>query len=539
LVRFSLGFGRAAGPSARIGRPALAAVLVLSLLVVASAAGGNKFPTHPLIPGSVVVSESVYPASGDPAIQLGQPLLNGVAASADGKYPEVFNNEQQDPSLAIATPMQLVDVDGSGNQLLQIKVPTDQVTTSFTSKSEGAINFSTDGQDLSFLAYNAPVNALDTSNSNTPQVPDITNPDTAGPFNRVAADLAADGTWSFTDSNAYSGDNGRATLLNSSAGVFYAAGNSNNGTTANNDPITRSGGAQVFAKSTASQADQAPGAAIEQLGTFTFKTTDKLGKDMNFRGLTIFNGVVYLTKGSGSNGTNSVYFVDTTDSACAATNGVGLPATGAALPTAAGAPYRICVLKGFNDLAAKGSSAPSVFPFGIWFANATTLYVADEGTGSNTYDATTGEYTDAAAQTNACGGTGASAGLQKWVFDSVALKWKCLYTIQAGLDLGEPYAVPAYPTGTNSLNGLPWAPATDGLRNISGHLNGDGTVTIYAATSTVSGSGDQGADPNEIVSVTDPIGATSAGSDQFTTIESPQNRTVYRGVAVVPDKYGS
>jgi hypothetical protein len=33
-------------------------------------------------------------------------------------------------------------------------------------------------------------------------------------------------------------------------------------------------------------------------------------------------------------------------------------------------------------------------------------------------------------------------------------------------------------------SGLPWAPATDGLRNIAGHVNGDGTVTIYATTST-------------------------------------------------------
>jgi hypothetical protein len=195
----------------------------------------------------------------------------------------------------------------------------------------------------------------------------------------------------------------------------------------------------------------------------------------------------------------------------------------------------------FNDLPAKGSSAPNVFPFGIWFANATTLYVADEGTGSNTYDPTSGTYTDAAAQTHPCGGSDASAGLQKWVFDSVAQQWKCAYTIQNGLSLGQPYTVPAYPKGTNTVGDatLPWAPATDGLRNISGHLNADGTATIYAATSTVSGSGDQGGDPNQIVSVTDTINATSAGNEQFETIEAPQHRTVYRGVAVVPDDYGS
>jgi hypothetical protein len=47
--------------------------------------------------------------------------------------------------------------------------------------------------------------------------------------------------------------------------------------------------------------------------------------------LTIFDNVVYPTKGSGGNGVNTVYFIDTTGAACP--NGVGLPAQGAALPT--------------------------------------------------------------------------------------------------------------------------------------------------------------------------------------------------------------
>jgi hypothetical protein len=34
---------------------------------------------------------------------------------------------------------------------------------------------------------------------------------------------------------------------------------------------------------------------------------DKAGKDNNFRGLTVFNNTVYFTKGSGSNGINTVY----------------------------------------------------------------------------------------------------------------------------------------------------------------------------------------------------------------------------------------
>jgi hypothetical protein len=148
----------------------------------------------------------------------------------------------------------------------------------------------------------------------------------------------------------------------------------------------------------------------------------------------------------------------------------------------------MCILKGFRTTLAKGSAI--YFPFGLWFANPTTLYVADEGSGTNTYSSTTNTYTAAAAST--------TAGLERWVFNSSTNQWNLAYTLQNGLSLGVPYTPSGYPMGNNTGSGgtnLPWAPATDGLRNLTGQVNGNGTVTIRAATSTVSGSGDQGADP--------------------------------------------
>src|SRR5690348_18201311 len=67
---------------------------------------------------------------------------------------------------------------------------------------------------------------------------------------------------------------------------------------------------------------------ITQLGD----PPDKIGKDDNFRGLTIYNNVLYYTKGSGGNGVNTIYFLDTTGTACP--SGTGLPVPGAALPAA-------------------------------------------------------------------------------------------------------------------------------------------------------------------------------------------------------------
>jgi hypothetical protein len=52
---------------------------------------------------------------------------------------------------------------------------------------------------------------------------------------------------------------------------------------------------------------------------------------------------------------------------------------------------------GLNTTLAKTSA--NSFPFGLWFANADTLYVADEGNGTATYSG--GQYTVAAAHTTA------------------------------------------------------------------------------------------------------------------------------------------
>ena len=162
----------------------------------------------------------------------------------------------------------------------------------------------------------------------------------------------------------------------------------------------------------------------------------------------------------------------------------------------------------------------------MWFANATTLYVADEGDG---YTGGTDLFTHAAAQTG--------AGLQKWIYNASAKKWTLAYTLQAGLNLGTEYTVPGYPSGSNSATGLPWAPATDGLRTLTGRVEDDSTVTIWAITSTVSGDGDIGADPNRLVVTRDVLkNTTAAGAarEKFVTLRSAGFGEVLRGVSFAP-----
>jgi hypothetical protein len=95
--------------------------------------------------------------------------------------------------------------------------------------------------------------------------------------------------------------------------------------------------------------------------------------------------------------------------------------------------------------------------------------------------------------------------------------------------------IAGYPAGNNPATGLPWAPATDGLRNVTGVVNGNGTATIYAITSTVSGNGDQGTDPNRLVAITDMLSATALPSaERFTVIRGAGSGEVLRGVAWAP-----
>jgi hypothetical protein len=505
-------------------------------------------------PGNLVVSRSVYDNNAN-NVKVGALLppncANTVgpcaAATYNGKYPEVFNNVIPDPAFGITSTIFLDQITPSGFLLDSLEVPnsslknvrteSNQLVTSFSSKSEIALHLSTDGKLLSFMGYVAPIDTIDASNSNTPAAIDPTNP-VGENFYRAVATVNHAGKFTFTLTNAYSGNNGRSAILNNSNGadIFYTAGNAGNGANPQPDGVILGAGAQFIEPSTAPESFQTP-VAPPPLASFSVTElgdkADKIGKDDNFRGMTIFNDVVYYTKGSGSNGVDTVYFVDTTGSACP--KGVGIPAVGAPLPISplavnlstlqtAGLSNNMCILAGFPTALAKSLATPAA-PFGLFFANADTLYVADEGDG---YTGGTDLYTHAAVQT--------AAGIQKWIFNTTTQTWTLAYILQTNLDLGVPYTVNRYPTGNNPATNLPWAPATDGVRNITGTVDGD-KVTIYGITSTVSGNGDVGADPNRLVAVTDTVTNTDpakAAKEKFTIVRKADFAEVLRGVSFAP-----
>jgi uncharacterized protein (TIGR03437 family) len=489
---------------------------MLAALVTAGFASAQTAFT----PGNIVVSRSVYQGTAA-TIAVGQPLPPvcpptssptcygtggaGGPATDSGAYPSttstnnVFNNDLLDGSFGVISPIFLDQLTPTGTLVNTLAIPTTMVNTSFSSKSELALNLSADGTVFTFMGYIAPVNTVDVSDANSPAVYDPTNP-AGGSYFRSVVQVGANGAIQVTPTNSFSGNNGRAAAL--ANGYYYMVGNANNGGGTPADVIATAGAQMAIP-------GQAYGSPAIQIGDFSISQVinpatglpypaDKAGKDNNFRGLTIYKNTMYVTKGSGSNGFNTVYQVGDKGS----------------LPTPANAASAaLSILPGFPNTLAKNATQ---FPFGLFFANDTTLYVSDEGPAT---------------------GTTTTAGLGKWVLTNGT--WKLLYTLQAGLNLGQPYTVANYPTAVNPATKLSMSPATSGLRNITGKINGDGTVTIFALTSTQSGNGDPGADPNLLVAITDTIAATTPGANEaFTTLKAAQAGEVLRGVCLTPTASG-
>ena len=135
-------------------------------------------------------------------------------------------------------------------------------------------------------------------------------------------------------------------------------------------------------------------------------------------------------------------------------------------------------------------------PEQFFFANSTTLYVADSGAPKN-------------GNANAAGlGDG---GLQKWTYTNG--QWSLAYTLAAGLNL------------VNNAS----ASGTTGLFGLTGQVTG-GVVSLFATNYTV---GDL--DQSYLYGISDLLAATApANGEAFTTLYTPTAGSKIKGVAFAP-----
>ena len=250
-------------------------------------------------------------------------------------------------------------------------MPTDQVVTSFSSKSELALHITGKGHAarLVLVGYASPgVGALDVSNADSVAGQDPTNPVSFAfgadhAFKRTIVSVDRGGNFAYTPTINYGGNNGRAGLLGSN-GLYYTVGNANNGDATvfgsakryqsgrDRDHGARSGDSD---RCRLCERGDSPGNSAEvnpllQYGLGKKGALDKPGKDDNFRGITEYNGALYFTKGSGSNGVQTVYTV--VNPPQSPTGFVPVPNSGPAagnvLPTVANAGQQaIVIVNGF------------------------------------------------------------------------------------------------------------------------------------------------------------------------------------------------
>ena len=201
-MNFRISKGR--GRRARRLTLALMTAAVVGGAVTSAQSDGGLFPFPVFFPGNLVVSRSVYDNNPN-NVTVGETLPPNCAsttggcspgATNNGTYPSVWNNDLSDGSFGITSTIFLDQITPWGWLVNSLEVPnssqkgittaSDQLVTSFSSKSELALNLSSDHNYLTFMGYVAPVDALDVSNSNTPGEVDPTNPVGENNFRAVA-----------------------------------------------------------------------------------------------------------------------------------------------------------------------------------------------------------------------------------------------------------------------------------------------------------------------------------------------------------------
>ncbi|HEY4988359.1 MAG TPA: hypothetical protein VII09_01055 [Opitutaceae bacterium] len=173
----------------------------------------------------------------------------------------------------------------------------------------------------------------------------------------------------------------------------------------------------------------------------------------------------------------------------------------AGLPTTSMTPARITAAS--NGLT--GASGVNYSPEGFFFANATTLYVADTG-----------------QPKNKSGGVAGDGGVQKWVLSGGT--WQLLYTFK------NPSTFVSHSAGPQATSG------ETGFEAITGQVAGD-SVQLFAVSYTAAD--DQ---PNGLYTISDTLDGASNPGTTLTQIESAPGSggIVFKGVtfALVPPPIG-
>jgi hypothetical protein len=437
--------------------PALSRALLLSTSAVALALAASPARADNLtfVPGDLVVS--VY-GDGD-----------GSGSYGDNQAAPIVLQQLTTTGLS-AGQMTLPQTNFASNG-----VQNYAISGEYGSSSEGTLQLSGDGQSLviagygvnaaTFNAGGAAVYGTAALAQSTPSG-SLTQGSTITPVSRVVADISYTGSVDTSTSlnNVFNGNNPRS-VATVNGSTFYVSGQGQSGDTTEGLFVAQDGASTATAINT----------------TYDTRTVE------------ISNNTLYVSQDS-KVGKGQLAFIAS----------VGTPGT---LPTGPTTPSILSgVVTGSPKSADPGElklsagqgnsinlSSGSIYlsPENYFFANATTLYVADSG--------------DPKA-----GGVG-DGGLQKWVLQNGT--WTLEYTISAGLNL---------------VNATTATSGTTGLIGLTGEVVGD-SVELFATNATL---GDL--DQTYLYGVDDQLNATTNPGDTFSVLETAAPDTIIRGVAFAP-----
>jgi hypothetical protein len=206
---------------------AAAAIAMLSVSGAPTLAGSGDPVFSGFTAGDLVVSRLQYDGDSNPSRSgetypniFTDPAVSGIQGSI---HLDEYTTTPFSPVVA-SLPLPAMSTPGVSNS---------PITTSFSSKSEGAIELSANGEFLTYMGYQAADELEGVSSSYTTGAGSNLVPPVLPAYDREIAMIAPDGTVTLqNESNAFSGDNPRA-VLTVDGTQFYMAGNSDSTTVPN------------------------------------------------------------------------------------------------------------------------------------------------------------------------------------------------------------------------------------------------------------------------------------------------------------------
>lgn len=465
---------------------------VIALLISAPAFAGTIFQT-----GNLVVSVEGCGIEGGNATTCAVANGTGTAPAAGQNSTLGGYGDNQ------AAPLTLFQFTTTGTYVNSLVLPQTgsganlAVSGEYGSSSEATLQLSGNGQYLTIMGYginantfNANPNAYSAApNSALAQSGSLTG-QSYTPVARVATLIDAYGNVNSTTGlyNIYDNNNPRSAYTANGTSV-YVSGQGNSDAT---------GG--VFYSAVG---------AINNSPTTITGTDAGSGNSQDTRDVQIVNGQLYVSVDSKAGSTNRSYVgtlgSGTPTSACVASS--GCPPTqlsssnNAATPVAVTSTGKLVLTAGETNGINSAGQQINLSPENYWFANSTTLYVADSGDGK---------------QTSATSTLG-DGGLQKWSL--VSGVWQLDYTLSMGLDLVENPASDAADTD-----------GTTGLLGLTGESIGGGEVELFATNYTIAD-----LDQTYLYGIVDVLAdTTNPGNESFSVLATAPADSNFKGVAFAP-----